>query len=46
MKRKIHFFGVIINLFRVYDDPLQMLMKKIIWLCLYCFRREKHLKKI
>ena len=39
---KILFFGVIANLFQVYDDPFQMLNEEIIWLCLYCFWREKN----
>ena len=26
--KKIHFFGVIVNLFQVYDDPHQMLREK------------------
>ena len=26
--------------------PLRMLNEKIIWVFLYCFRREKNLKKI
>ena len=31
MKRKILFFGIVMNLFQVYDDPLQMAKEK------YCF---------
>ena len=33
-------FGVIINLFQVYDDPLQMLNENII-----CFWQDYNLKK-
>ena len=34
------FFDVIINLFQVYHDRLQMLKENIIWVCLYYFRQE------
>ena len=37
MNGKIQIFGVIINLFQIYDDPLQMLNEDIFWACLYCF---------
>ena len=45
--KKIRFFGVIIILFQVYDEPLQMVIEDIvrylntILVCLYCFRREE-----
>ena len=37
-KEKIHFFGVIMNLFLVVMTIIRCHLKKIIWVFLYCFR--------
>ena len=39
LKEKIEFYGIIINLFQVYDDSLQMAKEKIllcIWISFRC----------